>query len=112
MNLCRFSGWIPFEPETRYTPTGQKVICFSAKVRDDHGAESLLRFQMEGDPCAPVPPGLAPGRAVDIEAEAVAQTYRRPDGHPATRLVFHVKRLISLARGRAAADPAQLFLGF
>jgi hypothetical protein len=112
MNLCRFNGWIPFEPETRYTPTGRKVICFTAKVRDDHGAESLLRFQMDGDPCAPVPPAIAPGRAVDIEAEAVAQVYRRPDGHPATRLVFHVVRLISLARARNAPDPGQLVLEF
>ena len=112
MNLCRFSGWIPFEPETRYTPAGRKVICFSAKVRDDRGAESLLRFQMDGDPCVPVPPTIAPGRAVNIEAEAVAQVYRRPDGRPGTRLVFHVTRLIALARGRGAADPGQLVLGF
>lgn len=56
MNNCHFTGWIPFAPETRYTPSGRKVICFAVRVRDDHGAESILRFQMDGDPVAPTPP--------------------------------------------------------
>lgn len=103
MNLCRFTGWIPFAPETRYTPAGRRIICFAAKVRDDHGAESLLHFQLDSDPRAPLPPELAPGKAVDIAAEAVAQIYKRPDGKRGTRLVFHVTRLLGLTRPRHEA---------
>ena len=111
MNLCHFTGWIPFEPETRFTPAGRKVICFAARVRDDRGAETLLRFQMDGDPLAPPPDGLVPGQAVDIEAEATAQIYRRPDGLRGTRLIFHVRRLIALARSRRRIAAGQLLLG-
>ncbi len=112
MNACHFSGWIPFAPETRYTPSGRKVICFAARVRDEHGAESILRFQMDGDPVAPLPPELAPGRAVDIEAEATTQAVHRPDGRTVSRLVFHVRRLAAAGgRGRRAAEsPLQLAL--
>jgi hypothetical protein len=111
MNTCHFSGWIPFEPETRFTRSGRKVICFAAKVRDDHGTESILRFQMDGDPFAPVPPTIAPGRAVDIEAEATVQAVQRPDGRTISRLVFHVTRLVPVSRRRApAAHGLQLAL--
>jgi len=104
MNACHFTGWIPFEPETRFTRTGRKVICFAAKVRDDNGAESLLRFQMEADPYLPNPAEIAPGRAVDIEAEAMTQAVQRADGRTVSRLVFHVTRLVPLSRRRASAD--------
>ncbi|HLP03702.1 MAG TPA: hypothetical protein VK163_16865 [Opitutaceae bacterium] len=112
MNACHFSGWIPFAPETRYTPSGRKVICFAARVRDEHGAESILRFQMDGDPVAPLPPELAPGRAVEIEAEATTQAVHRPDGRTVSRLVFHVTRLAASGRRRrkAADSPLQLAL--
>ena len=103
MNICHFSGWIPFAPETRFTPAGRKVICFAARIRDDHGAESTLRFQMDGDPVAPPPPELAPGRAVEIDAEAVTQTVRRPVGRTISRLVFHVTGLKTAGRRRKAA---------
>ncbi len=111
MNTCHFTGWIPFAPETRYTPSGRKVICFAARVRDDRGSESILRFQMDGDPVAPVPPELVPGRAVEIDAEVTTQAVRRPDGHMTSRLVFHVRRLTALGRRRKAAEsPLQLAL--
>lgn len=112
MNACHFSGWIPFAPETRYTTSGRKIICFAARVRDDHGTESILRFQMEGDPVAPLPPELAPGHAVEIEAEATTQAVRRPDGRTVSRLVFHVKRLVGSGRRhrRANESPLQLAL--
>ncbi|GEM_PF-6497504 len=111
MNNCHFTGWIPFAPETRYTPSGRKVICFAVRVRDDHGAESILRFQMEGDPVAPTPPEISPGHAVEIDAEAMTQAVHRPDGRTVSRLVFHVRRLAGLERGRAAQDsPLQLAL--
>ena len=104
MNICHFSGWIPFAPETRYTPSGRKVICFAVRVRDDHGAESILRFQMEGDPVAPTPPELSPGHVVEIDAEAATQAVHRPDGRTVSQLVFHVRRLVGLERRRRTAD--------
>jgi hypothetical protein len=104
MNACHFTGWIPFEPETRYTRAGRKVICFAAKVRDDHGTEAILRFQMDGDPYGPVPAEIAPGRAVDIEAEAMTQAVQRSDGRTVSRLVFHVRRLAPVPRRRVCAD--------
>ena len=105
MNTCHFTGWIPFAPETRYTPSGRKIICFAARVSDDHGAESILRFQMEGDPVAPLPPELAPGRAVEIEAAATTQAVRRPDGRTVSRLVFLVTRLAAQGRRRGRVEP-------
>ena len=112
MNSCHFSGWIPFAPETRFTPAGRKVICFAARVRDDQGTESTLRFQMDGDPVAPPPPELAPGRAVEIDAEAVTQAVRRPDGRTISRLIFHVTRLKPAGRrGKGSVvAPLQLAL--
>lgn len=111
MNICHFTGWIPFAPETRYTPSGRKVICFAARVRDDHGAETILRFQMDGDPVAPLPPEIAPGHSVEIDAEATTQAVRRPDGRTVSRLVFHVRRLSALGRRRKTSDsPLQLAL--
>lgn len=112
MNACHFSGWIPFAPETRYTTSGRKIICFAARVRDDRGAESILRFQMEGDPAAPLPAALAPGHAVEIEAEATTRAVHRPDGRIVSSLVFQVKRLVAggRRRRRAAESPLQLAL--
>jgi hypothetical protein len=111
MNNCHFTGWIPYAPETRYTPAGRKVICFAARVCDEHGADSILRFQLDGDPCSPMPPEIAPGRAVEIEAEAVMQSVRRPDGRTVSRLVFHVLRLVGAVRKRPATEgPLQLQL--
>ena len=110
MNACHFTGWIPFDPETRYTTSGRKVICFAARVRDDQGAESILRFQMDGDPLSPVPPEIAPGRAVEIDAEATVQAVHRPDGRTFSRLVFHVIRLNPVRRRRSAEAPLQLAL--
>jgi hypothetical protein len=111
MNICHFTGWIPFAPETRYTTSGRKVICFAARVRDDHGSETILRFQMDGDPVAPLPPEIAPGRAVEIDAEATTQAVRRPDGRMVSRLVFHVRRLTAQGRSRKAKEsPLQLAL--
>lgn len=112
MNLCRFTGWIPFEPETRYTPAGRKIICFAAKVRDDHGSESLLHFQLDADPRAPLPAELKPGHAVDIAAEAVAQVYKRPDGKRGSRTIFHVVRMLGLRRDHVGEAPGQLMLAF
>ena len=111
MNLCHFTGWIPFAPETRYTPSGRKVICFAVRVRDDHGAESILRFQMDGDPVAPTPPEPSPGHAVEIDAEAMTQAVHRPDGRTVSRLVFHVRRLVAQERRRRMVEsPLQLAL--
>jgi hypothetical protein len=110
MNACHFTGWIPFDPETRYTATGRKVICFAARVRDDHGAESILRFQMDGDPLAPLPAEIAPGRAVEIDAEATVQAVHRADGRTFSRLVFHVTRLNPVRRRRPVEAPLQLAL--
>jgi hypothetical protein len=111
MNTCHFTGWIPFAPETRYTPSGRKVICFAARVRDEQGAESILRFQMDGDPVGPVPAEIAPGRSIEIDAEATTQTVRRPDGRTVARLVFHVRRLAAAGRRRKGSEsPLQLAL--
>ena len=111
MNACHFSGWIPFAPETRFTPSGRKVICFAARVRDEHGSESILRFQMDGDPHAPVPPEIAPGRAVEIDAEVTMQAVHRPDGRTFSRMVFHVIRLNPVRRKRRGGEaPLQLAL--
>lgn len=111
MNVCHFTGWIPFVPEARYTAQGRKVICFAARIRDDRGIESTLRFQMDGDPLSPLPPEIAIGRAVKIDAEATMQEVKRPDGRTVSRLVFHVTRLAPLTRGRRAVEsPLQLAL--
>lgn len=112
MNACHFTGWIPFAPETRYTTSGRKVICFAARVRDDCGTESILRFQMDGDPVAPLPPEIAPGRAVEIDAAATVQAVRRPDGRTVSRLVFQVTRLVAAGRRRQRAAEAPLQLAF
>lgn len=111
MNVCHFSGWIPFAPETRYTTAGRKVICFAARIRDGHGSEAILRFQMDGDPVAPIPSEIAVGRAVEIDAEATTQAVRRPDGKMVSRMVFHVRRLSPIARPRRRKEsPLQLAL--
>lgn len=111
MNACHFTGWIPFAPETRYTSAGRKIICFAARIRDDHGSESILRFQMDGDPVAPIPPEISAGRAVKIDAEAVTQAVRRPDGRTVSRLVFHVTRLVPVSRRKTRREsPMQLAL--